>query len=92
MIIVCYDFSNDKLRAQFAKFLDKHGRKVQYSVYEIKHSRRMMDNILEEIEHTFKRRFTSSDSVLIFQMCEADVKKIVRYGFPSLEEKEVLCF
>lgn len=90
MILICYDFSNDKLRAKFAKFLDKYGKKVQYSVYEIKHSKRMLDNILTEINHNFKRKFTSSDSVLIFQICEGDKKKIIRYGYPTLELKEVV--
>lgn len=90
MILICYDFSNDKLRAKFAKFLDKYGKKVQYSVYEIRNSKRMLDNILTEINHTFKRKFTSSDSVLIFQICEGDKKKIIRYGYPTLELKEVV--
>ena len=90
MILICYDFSNDKLRAKFAKFLDKYGKKVQYSVYEIRHSKRMLDNILIEINHTFKRKFTSSDSVLIFQICQGDKKKIIRYGYPTLELKEVV--
>lgn len=90
MILICYDFSNDKLRAKFAKFLDKYGKKVQYSVYEIRNSNRMLNNILTEINHTFKRKFTSSDSVLIFQICEGDKKKIIRYGYPTLELKEVV--
>lgn len=90
MILICYDFSNDKLRAKFARFLDKYGKKVQYSVYEIRNSKRILDNILTEINHTFKRKFTSSDSVLIFQICEGDKKKIIRYGYPTLELKEVV--
>lgn len=90
MIMICYDFSNDKVRAKFAKFLNQYGRKVQYSVYEIRNSKRILENILEEIEYKFKKNFTSSDSVLIFQICEADKKKIIRYGFPSLEEKELI--
>lgn len=90
MIMICYDFSNDKLRAKFAKFLNQYGRKVQYSVYEIRNSKRILENILEEINFKFKKSFTSSDSVLIFQICEADKKKIIRYGFPSLEEKELI--
>jgi len=88
--MICYDFSNDKLRAKFAKFLDQYGRKVQYSVYEIRNSKRILENILEEINFRFKKNFTASDSVLIFQICEADKKKIIRYGFPSLEEKELI--
>ena len=90
MIIVCYDFSNDRIRAKFAKFLDQHGRKIQYSVYELKHSKRVLDSILDEIEYRFRKHFTASDSILIFQICAQDKKKIVRYGFPCLEEKEVV--
>lgn len=92
MIIATYDISSTKTRTRFSKFLSKFGRKLQYSVYEIKNSQRILQNILTEIESVYKKKFQKSDSVLIFQICEGDKKKIVRYGFPVQEEKEVVCF
>lgn len=92
MIIIAYDFSNDKVRAKFSKFIKKFGRKIQYSVYEIRNSSRYLQNILKEVELVYKKQFEGSDSILIFQVCEGDKKKIVRYGYAENEEKEVVVF
>ncbi|MDD4530995.1 MAG: CRISPR-associated endonuclease Cas2 [Candidatus Gracilibacteria bacterium] len=90
MLIVSYDISNDKVRTKFAKFLKKFGRKIQYSVYEIKNSPRIINNITIEIEKTYKNKFSNADSILIVPITEADEHKIIRYGYPALEEEELL--
>ncbi|MFH1255474.1 MAG: CRISPR-associated endonuclease Cas2 [bacterium] len=92
MIIVCYDFSNDKIRNKFSKFLKKFGRKIQYSIFEIRNSQRILQNILDEVELKYKKYFRNSDSVLIFRICEGCKKKIVRYGYAANEEEEILFF
>lgn len=92
MIIICYDFSNDKVRNKFSKFLKKFGRRVQYSVFEIKNSQRILQNILDEVELKYKKYFKGSDSILIFRICEGCKKKIIRYGYAMNEEKEVIFF
>lgn len=92
MIIVSYDFSDDRVRTRFAKFLKKYGRKIQYSVYEIKNSQRILQNILKEIDLVYRKSFQGSDSVVLFQVCEGDRKKVKRYGYAANEEKEVLFF
>ena len=92
MFIIAYDFSNDKTRTKFSKFIQKFGRKIQYSVYEIKNSQRVLQNILSEVELVYKKSFKGTDSILIFQICEGDKKKIKRYGYAENEEKEVLIF
>jgi len=92
MIIIAYDFSNDKVRTQFSKFIQKFGRKIQYSVYEVRNSSRILQNILKEIELVYKKKFEGADSILIFQICEGDKKKIARYGYAANEEKEVVVF
>ena len=63
---ISYDFEDNRKRARFAKFLKKFGRKIQYSVYEIKNSPRVLQNILSEIELKYKKDFSGSDSILIF--------------------------
>jgi CRISPR-associated protein Cas2 len=92
MLIVAYDFHNDKVRARFAKFIKRFGRKLQYSVYEIKNSSRILQNILNEIELVYKKEFGEADSILIFQICEGCKKKIVRYGASIHEEEELVIF
>jgi len=92
MIIVSYDFENDKKRNKFSKFLKKYGRKIQYSVYEIKNSPRVLQNILSEIKLKYEKEFTGSDSILIFNICEGCQKKIKRYGYAKNEEKDIIVF
>jgi len=92
MIIVAYDFTSNRTRYRFSKFLKKFGRKIQYSVFEIKNSQRILQNILDEIELRYKKQFRGSDSVLIFRICEGCKSKIVRYGYAANEEKEVVVF
>lgn len=92
MIIVAYDFSSDRIRARFAKFLEKYGRKVQYSIYEIRNSKRVLQNILREIELKYKKHFTGADSVIIFQLGEWEKDNVIRYGYSANDEREVLFF
>jgi len=90
MLIVTYDFASDKTRAKFAKFLLKYGVRIQYSVFRIKNSPRVLQNITEEIEHKYKKFFTFSDSILIFKFCEACDKKILKYGHSGNDDMEIL--
>ncbi|MBI3334927.1 MAG: CRISPR-associated endonuclease Cas2 [Candidatus Portnoybacteria bacterium] len=92
MLVLSYDFSNDKARTKFSKFLDKYGRRFQYSVYEIRNSPRVLQNIKTEIELNYRKYFTGADSIVIFQICEGDKKKVARYGYAENEEKEVVIF
>jgi len=92
MIIVSYDISNDKTRTRFSKFIQKYGRRLQYSVYEIKNSDRVLKNIKYEIELKFKKEFENTDSVLILDTCLACDKKVKRYGYAVNEEKELVFF
>lgn len=92
MLLVSYDFSNDKTRTQFSKFLKKFGRKLQYSVYEIRNSDRVLHNILSEIRLKYKKKFTGADSVIIIPVCEGCKKKVVRYGYAKNDEKDVIIF
>lgn len=92
MLFISYDFTNNKIRTQFSKFLEKFGRRVQYSVFEIRNSPRVLTNILKEIEWTYKKKFRKTDSILIFPLCEGCKKKIIRYGYAANEEHDVLIF
>ncbi len=92
MIIASYDFSNDKVRAKFSKFLTKFGRKLQYSVYEIRNSGRVLHNIKKEVELKYKKKFKNADSVLVVELCERCKKNVCRYGYAANDEKDVVVF
>ena len=77
MLLITYDFSNDKVRTKFSRFLCKFGTRIQYSVFQIKNSPRVLNNITSEIEMKYKKQFGNCDSILIFKICEGCDKKIM---------------
>ena len=90
MLIITYDISNDKTRTKFAKFLQKHGRRLQYSVFELKNSERILNLVLREIEKKYAPKFEITDSILIFPINPKCAGKIYRFGFPVQEEKDLV--
>ena len=68
MVIVSYDISDDKLRTKFSKYLSKFGHRLQYSVFEIDNSNRILDNIVTDIKNRFEKCFTQQDSVMVFKL------------------------
>ncbi|MCK9578655.1 CRISPR-associated endonuclease Cas2 [bacterium] len=92
MFIICYDFRDDRIRNKFSSYLKKYGRKIQYSIFEIKNSRRLLKNILNEIELKYRKEFQNSDSIIIFQVCDRCQKEIVRYGYAKNEDSDVIIF
>ncbi len=92
MLIVSYDFANDKTRARFAKFLKKYGWRMQYSVFIIRNSPRVLRNITAEIESRYKKQFKKTDSIVIFPVCETCKGKLIRYGSARHELEDVVYF
>lgn len=92
MIIVSYDFSNDKKRSKFAKYLKKYGRRMQYSVFSIHNSQRIQRNILIEIEKKYKKIFSKTDSIVLFPICESCKSKVIRYGCAKHDIENVVYF
>ncbi|MCR4784897.1 MAG: CRISPR-associated endonuclease Cas2 [bacterium] len=88
MYLVVYDIKDDKLRGRFAKFLSRFGRRLQYSVFEIKNSQRILDNIKTKLDHEYQKRFDQGDSVLIFRI--PDNACVSRYGYPVNEEDDLV--
>jgi CRISPR-associated protein Cas2 len=88
MLIVSYDISDDKVRSKFAKFLEKFGARLQYSIFEIKNSPRILNNIKAEIKNNFEKQFSQEDSVLIFMLSKQC--KIERYGYAKNDEKTLI--
>ena len=90
MLIVSYDISDDKLRTHFSKFLEKDGRRLQCSVFELKNSDRILRLVLNTLEKKFAKRFAMTDSVIIFKICEGCKQKVIRYGYAVSEEQELI--
>ena len=87
MIIISYDISNDKLRTKFSNYLCKFGHRIQYSVFEIENSKKLLDNIMCDINNNYSKRFNEMDSVYIFNLSSSC--EIVRYGYAKHEEEDV---
>ncbi len=76
MIIVSYDIKNNKIRTKFAKMLRSQGAiRLQFSVYEVNNTQRIIDNIKMNIVEKFSKLFTGADSVMIFDAPNAKVQK-----------------
>ena len=76
MIIVSYDIKNDKLRTKFAKMLRSQGAiRLQFSVYEVNNTQRVIDNIKTKIVEKYSKLFTGADSVMIFNASKESVQK-----------------
>ena len=90
MLVVSYDIENDKLRTKFSKMLTKNGAiRLQYSVYEINNTNRVMNNLMVIIESEYASLFDGGDSVIIFDVSEVKLKK---YGNAIHRDKDVLYF
>lgn len=63
-------------------------RRLQYSVFEIMNSPRILDNIKTDIENKFEKRFGQGDSVLIFSV--PDTACVGRFGYPVNEETDLI--
>lgn len=87
MILVSYDISDDKLRTKFSKYLSKFGRRIQYSVFEIDNSDRILNNIVCGIRNQYEKKFTQSDSVMIFIL--SNTCRIIRCGYAKNEETDL---
>lgn len=88
MLIVSYDISNNKLRTQFSKFLSKFGYRLQYSIFEVRNSERVLANIEAEIQGSFETRFSDTDSIMIFNLSKQC--KITRYGYAKNDDNDLI--
>lgn len=87
MIIVSYDIADDKMRTHFSNMLKKNGAiRLQFSVYEVENTKRIVDNLTTKIE-AYAKHFTADDSVIVFDVLSDNVKK---YGRAIHRDQPVL--
>lgn len=90
MLVISYDISDDKLRTNFSKMLTKHGaRRLQFSVYEVNNTDRVLNNLMVMIEEMFAKKFGGGDSVIIFDVSAVKLKK---YGNALHRDTDVVYF
>ena len=90
MIIISYDIKDDKLRTRFAKMLRSQGAiRLQFSVYEVNNTQRIIDNIRVCVVEKFSKLFTGADSVMIFDAPNAKVEK---FGNAIHRDQDVVYF
>jgi CRISPR-associated protein Cas2 len=88
MIIVTYDISDDKLRTRFSKFLEKYGRRLQYSVFEIRNSDRILNIIISNLNGRFAKKFRQTDSVIIFRLKAGH--EVLKFGYAANDDKDLI--
>ncbi len=88
MLIISYDIQNDKLRNRFSKFIKKYGNRLQYSVFKVDNSKRILENIKAEVTNRFEKEFSQTDSVLIFEISKEC--SLIRWGYAKNDESNVI--
>lgn len=70
--------------------LTKYGAiRLQYSVYEVNNTNRVIDNLIIKIEDTFAKEFDGGDSVIIFDVSSVKLRK---YGNAIHRDQDILYF
>ena len=88
MVVVSYDISNDKLRTKFAKYLWRFGHRLQYSVFEIDNSEKIVNNIVNDLKNKYEKSFSQEDSVIIFKLSSSC--EVLRFGYAKNDEKDFI--
>ena len=88
MITISYDISDDKKRAKFNRYIRKFGHMLQYSVYEIDNSERILNNIITDLNNKWLKQFNQTDSVYIFKL--SNTCRVEKYGFAKNEDFDLL--
>ena len=88
-LIITYDIVDNKLRGKLSKFLQKYGVRVQFSVFQIANSTRVLSIVTEKIERSFSKKFAKGDSVIIFK---TNFNQTIRYGNAEDLNKDLLIF
>lgn len=88
MIIISYDIADDKKRAKFNRYIRKYGHMLQYSVYEIDNSERILKNIIVDLNNRWMKQFDQKDSVYIFRL--SSTCEVQKFGYARNEDLDLL--
>ncbi len=82
-VVISYDISDDGIRKKVANILLDHGVRVQYSVFECLVDGKTLDKLIIMLSPFIE----GSDSIRIYQICEACLKKMVLLGSGEVTEE-----
>ena len=88
MILISYDISDDKKRAKCNKYIKIFGHMLQYSVYEIDNSNKILNGIIADINNKFIKMFDETDSVYIFKLSESC--ETIKFGYARHDDSDLL--
>lgn len=77
LVVVTYDIPDDRRRTKLATFLEGHGRRVQYSVFECFMSLDEMRQLFQRIE---KRVMPAEDQVRLYWISEEAASRVLTIG------------
>lgn len=86
--LICYDISDDRLRAKIVKHLIVFGLvRVQYSVYcgEVRESR--YPKLMAAFQKEMATFAVPSDSILVFDLTKAQIKTCMVIGHNNLDRE-----
>ena len=82
-VVISYDISDDRKRIKVANVLEDYGKRVQYSVFECQVDAKTLEKLIAQLEPFVE----GSDSIRIYQICEACLKKVVLLGKGELTKE-----
>jgi CRISPR-associated protein Cas2 len=82
-VVISYDISDDGIRKKVANILLDHGVRVQYSVFECLVDAKTLDKLIDMLSPLIEE----SDSIRVYQICEACLKKMVLLGSGDVTEE-----
>jgi CRISPR-associated protein Cas2 len=81
-VVISYDISDDGTRNKVANVLKDYGKRVQYSVFECRVDARALERLVARL----KPFAEGHDSIRVYQLCDACLKKVVLLGRGELTE------
>lgn len=75
--IIIYDIRDERRLRKIAKIMEKYGKRVQYSVFEVRGDPLLIEVIRNEYIPIIN---PEEDSVVIYKLCDSDWKKREKYG------------
>lgn len=82
-------FLTTKCARTFQKMLKSNGAiRLQFSVYEVRNTKRIINNLMSKIE-AYAKHFTADDSVILFDI---EAEKLTKYGNAIHRDQDVVYF
>lgn len=82
-MVISYDISDDRKRNKVANILEDYGKRVQYSVFECRLDEKTLAELIDKLK-PFPER---NDSIRVYQICEACLKRVILLGKGKMAEE-----